>query len=80
MGYFSNGMEGLCYEATYCDKCVHQEAGCAVWLAHLVANYDECNKADSVLHVLIPRDADGNNGKCAMFLEPTAAIQSATGA
>jgi hypothetical protein len=34
MGYFSNGTEGMDYEAQYCDKCVHQdgptENGCAV--------------------------------------------------
>lgn len=71
MGYFSNGCEGMSYEARYCDRCVHQERanGCAVWDAHLLANYDECNNPDSVLHVLIPRSANGlSNGECRMFI------------
>lgn len=66
MGYFSNGTEGMIYEAQWCDKCVHQK-GCAVWNAHMLRNYDECNKEDSILHMLIPR-TKGGNGKCTMFI------------
>ena len=71
MGYFSNGTEGMDYEAKYCARCIHnqEEAGCAVLLAHQLYNYDECNKPDSILHILIPRDARGYNEKCAMFIE-----------
>lgn len=67
MGYFSNGSEGMAYEAQYCDKCVHGEE-CTVWLAHFIANYDECNNKKSILHILIPRSKDGGNGKCTMFI------------
>ena len=72
MGYFSNGSEGMAYEARYCDRCVHQGPpegpGCAVWLAHLLANYDECENKASILHLLIPRSRDGlDNEQCLMF-------------
>lgn len=71
MGYFSNGTEGDMYEEEYCNHCVHEdeEKGCAVMLAHLIHNYKECNKKDSILHMLIPRDAQGFNEKCRMFIE-----------
>ena len=71
MGYFSNGAEGMDYEERYCNRCFHQRRrnGCAVWEAHQLANYEECNKPESVLHVLIPRLPDGRNDECAMFLK-----------
>ena len=74
MGYFSNGSQGMDYEARYCNQCVHQGGldgpGCAVWLAHLLKNYDECNNDDSILHLLIPRDRETHeNEQCRMFLE-----------
>ena len=71
MGYFSNGSEGMDYEAKYCARCIHnqEEASCAVLLAHQLYNYDECNKPESILHILIPRDDRGYNEKCAMFIE-----------
>ena len=73
MGYFSNGTEGEMYEAEYCDRCVHQkvdDGGCAVMMLHLIHNYDECNKPNSFLHVLIPREKDGvRNEQCKMFHE-----------
>jgi hypothetical protein len=69
MGYFSNGSEGEAYEAKWCAKCLHND-GCAVWFAHLIHNYDECNKDDSILHLLIPRTADKiHNERCSMFVE-----------
>lgn len=72
MGYFSNGTEGMYYEAQYCDRCVHQDgpdgqSGCAVWLAHLLHNYKECQNPESILHLLIPREGI-SNGQCKMFL------------
>ena len=73
MGYFSNGTEGDMYEARWCDRCVHQngpdgESGCAVWLAHMIKNYDDCNDDGSILHILIPKTKDGlGNEKCRMF-------------
>jgi hypothetical protein len=71
MGYFPNGDAGKAYEEQYCERCVHQkpdDGGCAVWLAHMVHNYDECNKDESILHLLIPRTKDKLwNEQCAMF-------------
>ena len=73
MGYFSNGTEGEMYEEQYCNRCIHQngpdgESGCAVMLAHLLWNYDECNNDASILDTLIPRSPDGvGNEKCTMF-------------
>jgi len=54
------------YEEKYCAKCAHEE-GCAVWAAHFIHNYDECNNDESILHMLIPREGI-YNGKCHMFL------------
>lgn len=69
MGYFSNGSEGMDYEERYCDRCKHQAAGCAVWLAHMLHNYKECNNKESILNLLIPRSAGGiGNEQCKMFL------------
>jgi len=68
MGYFSNGTEGDMYEAEWCNNCVHYDQ-CAVWLLHMLHNYDECNNGNSFLHVLIPRDSNGRNLKCEMFCE-----------
>lgn len=75
MGYFSNGTEGLWYEETYCLRCVHSNQGdpdgpgCAVWLAHQLYNYDECNNEESILHLLIPLTKDGlSNEQCKMFM------------
>lgn len=72
MGYFSNGTEGMEYEAAYCDRCLHQQPdgpGCTVWLAHMLYNYDECNEEESILHLLIPRTKDGlGNKECTMFI------------
>ncbi len=69
MGYFSNGSEGLDYEEQYCLKCIHytDAQGCVILYAHTLYNYDECNKKESILHILIPRDAQGYNEQCRMF-------------
>ncbi len=73
MGYFSNGSEGMDYEARYCDRCIHQEPFCAVWYAHQLHNSDECNNKESILHLLIPLTKDGlGNKQCTMFLEAKA--------
>lgn len=66
MGYFPSGTEGMSYQAAYCDHCVHQDDPCAVWEAHLLKNYAECNQKDSILHLLIPRDGLTNQ-QCRMF-------------
>ena len=70
MGYFSNGTEGMEYEAKYCSDCLHY-GNCAVLHAHELYNYDECNNENSILHLLIPRDKEGYNKKCKMYLETT---------
>ncbi len=74
MGYFSNGTEGSAYEEHYCRNCIHfgpeDGPGCPVWFAHLLFAYEECNSesnAKTMLDLLIPRNADGNNEECAMF-------------
>lgn len=73
MGYFPNGTASLDYESRYCDHCVHQRpdsGGCAVWLLHMLRNYDDSDRHDSPLHVLIPLSEDGlDNEKCTMFYE-----------
>ncbi len=73
MGYFPNGDAGIIYEARWCERCIHNPEdpdveGCAVMLAHLLHNYDECNNSDSILHLLIPR-GELDNEQCKMFLE-----------
>lgn len=74
MGYFSNGSEGALYQEDYCSRCIHdKDDSCPVWNAHLMFNYQECNKPDSVLHMLIPRENNGlTNGACLMFIEMAA--------
>lgn len=71
MGYFSNGTEEMIYRDKYCDKCIHDKnQDCAVYLAHLIHNYDECNNKNSILHILIPITKDGiGNEQCKMFIE-----------
>lgn len=68
MGYFSNGAEGDFYQEAYCARCVHNEGGCAVWLAHMLHNYAECNNPNSILHILIPTEGISNK-QCLMFFK-----------
>lgn len=81
MAYFSNGTEGMIYEAQYCDKCVHRDgqdgkSGCPVWVAHFLYAYEECNSASNaktILDMLIPMESAGTTpdydvaAKCSMF-------------
>ena len=70
MGYFSNGGEGAAYQERWCSACAHDhpEHGCPVMLSHVLWNYDECNKPDSILHKMIPISADGlRNERCGFF-------------
>lgn len=74
MGYFPNGTSGAMYEEQYCDHCLHQgtdeDGGCAIWYAHMIRNYEECNNDNSILPMMIPRSPDGmENKKCRMFVE-----------
>lgn len=70
MGYFSNGTEGDSYIDSVCSKCVNHGnvGGCPCMMAHVLWNYEECNKPDSILHKMIPRTKEGN-GKCIFFFE-----------
>lgn len=69
MAYFPNGSSGADYQSEYCENCIHDvNMDCTVWVAHLLYNYEECNKEDSILGLLIPRSEDGlSNEKCKMF-------------
>ena len=74
MGYFSNGTEGDLYFEQWCSRCVHdnqdEDIFCPIWNLHLAHNYEDCNKADSYLHVLIPRSGDKcSNERCTMFVD-----------
>ena len=75
MGYFPNNDAGDFYVAKYCSRCANfrdngsGSEGCAVLDLHFIYNYDECNKPNSFLHFLIPRDGIENK-ECAMFLAP----------
>jgi len=70
MGYFSNNTEGEAYWGKYCCKCVHERTGselnCPVWMAHMLWAGDECDKLDSVLHKMIPRNGIKNE-KCVFY-------------
>lgn len=68
MGYFSNGSEGMDYQEQYCTRCIH-DGDCSVWDAHMLFNYEEGSKKDSILNILIPRKKNGFNDKCRMFVE-----------
>ena len=73
MGYFSNGTEGMFYQEEYCCTCANSEGddapGCAIWDAHLLYSYNECNNPNSILHILIPRDEKGSNLACKLHKE-----------
>lgn len=71
MGYFSNGTEAMMYQDQWCSRCKHDKDGaCPVWAMHLLYNYDECNKKDSLLHKMIPQSEDGlGNDTCNFFFE-----------
>lgn len=70
MAYFSNGTEGDMYLEKYCYRCIHWTAdSCPVWFLHQLHNYRDCNNAESMLHVLIPRSKDDHrNEQCSMFI------------
>lgn len=72
MGYFANSTEHERYQSEYCARCFHgqdDDAMCAVMELHFFRNYEECNNKDSALHVLIPRDKQGWNQRCRMFID-----------
>lgn len=79
MAYFSNGTEGELYIEAFCHRCIHNKGdGCAVWDAHLLYSYRDCNDDSSILHILIPRSEDGlSNEQCRMFvMNPIADLEA----
>lgn len=80
MGYFSNGSEGECFVAAYCDHCIHRPATpdapyCPIWTAHLLYSSEQLVNGETgksplsvVLSLLIPEDERGHNEQCAMFV------------
>ena len=73
--YFSNGSEGMDFQARWCDRCLHDKEyrdtgegpGCAVWAVHILYNYED--KVSGVLDELIPRTKDRlSNEECRMFI------------
>ncbi len=75
MGYFANGTEAQIYFEMYCEHCIDwrsenpDEEGCPVWDAHGFPDRD--HNVEIILDLLIPRDAQGNNLQCAMFIPRT---------
>jgi hypothetical protein len=69
MAYFPNGTASEMYYDKYCTRCKFDRNGdCPIWGLHLLHNYEECNKEDSFLHVLIPRCKDVlDNEQCRFF-------------
>lgn len=70
MGYFPNGTAGEIYRDRFCSRCIHGHS-CTVWLVHMLFNYEECNKPESILHHLIPisKQIPVENEQCTMFVE-----------
>jgi hypothetical protein len=74
MAYFPNGSSAEDYQCKYCDRCQHwpenpDHGECAVWLAHILYSYEECNNDQSILNILIPEDENGWPKQCEMFIE-----------
>ena len=71
MGYFANGTEGEMYQERYCEQCVHdRNHDCPILALHLMHNYQDGWK--NTLDLFIPRDNEGFNLECKMFLEYSA--------
>lgn len=79
MAYFPNGTAGAMFQEDNCIGCMNYRDkedgrgyGCAVWDAHLIAEYGEGERVEAqriLLDVLIPNGKDGlGAGECAMFL------------
>jgi hypothetical protein len=76
MGYFSNGTEGMDYEAAYCSRCEHydEDGFCPVLDIHALYNYDQFKPQnidiEDILNRLVPRSADKlSNDQCCMFID-----------
>lgn len=62
MAYFSNGTEGMKFDAE-CADCPYGESSCPIAFVQSFYNYDACNNtvARSILDKLV-----SNDGKCSM--------------
>jgi excisionase family DNA binding protein len=77
MGYFSNGEEGMRFEADYCERCANLKiAGwCPILQLHSLWNYDQHGETEiakakkQALELFIPRDRDGLNQECKFFIK-----------
>ena len=69
MGYFANITEGDVYEQRVCACCLHYsgQTNCPDLSIHMLTGYAECDNEKSVLHKMIPMDADGHNQQCVFF-------------
>lgn len=82
MASFSNGTEGMDYQYTYCDNCVHGiDNDCPVWNMHLLFAYELTNKKDDpgkvILDELIPMKDDLEPQQCTMFIAKDGNIKKA---
>ena len=73
MGYFSNGTQGMDYEARYCARCRHfkpDDGGCPIWMAHHLHNYSSNEDVKQILDLLIPRtESKLDNEQCALYVD-----------
>ena len=74
MGYFSNGTEGMAYEAKYCEHCLNYRGGmCPILVLHSLWNYEALGVGSTpqakqvALDIFIPRNSVENK-RCTMFL------------
>jgi len=83
MAYFSNGTEGMMYQAEYCDNCINYRERdpwpelkwCSIWDLHMHHNSDQNIKTKlgkaliNVLETLIPTDKETHfASECSMFI------------
>jgi hypothetical protein len=84
MAYFPNGATMERFQEQFCEKCVHYPGNdepecCPVWLLHACWHNDAHNGGDPkatlyeqtthrALETFIPRNPDGSNGECRMFV------------
>ena len=82
MAYFSNNDEYEYWAKDNCHICKHwynidpetpgwdSRNNCPIEYAHLLYNYEECNKKDSILDSFIPRTKNGlGNEQCTFFIK-----------
>jgi hypothetical protein len=68
MGHFANQAEFGIYRIRFCSNCIHLEGGlCPVLVAHM-NDANDGSRLESILNLLIPRDEQGHNLQCRMFV------------